>query len=247
MSHLLESLFIMDGDYIRPVVDGKKIQARHTGGAFISIENDGAAGKICANTTPIVFDTIYSVAEFSYKTENTTMFSQYMSKGSDQITFGLSDEAGNQMILTNIAMLKQDHDVPVATDPLFGIFSDTDPDTDNTQNILFWHDKTDGNCQVNKGEMNFDIYDGFLNIKRRSDGNDILMAGHDGTDGKINTQTGHLKLRAASDVVIKRGTAAINGAMATDEIMFYFDGAAPGDVYLNYYDGTSWETKNLTV
>ncbi|MCK5014780.1 MAG: hypothetical protein KAS66_13285 [Candidatus Omnitrophica bacterium] len=251
MSHLLESLFIMDGDNIRPVVDGKKIQSRGAagGGNEVDISHDNSSEAIVHSAENMLIHAALGQISFRGGANITTLLLENGSNvgigyirgdtNKGQLLYAVDDDGGNQFVFTNSLNINMDHDIALRDDPLLAIFSDTDPDTDNTQNILFWHDKTHGNCQVNKGEMNFDIYDGLLNIKRRSDANDVLILGHDGIDGKVNTQTGQLKLRAASDVVIKVGTAAINGAMATDELTFHRDGS---NLYVNAYNGSAWKS-----
>ena len=74
----------------------------------------------------------------------------------DQFVWGLDDDAGNQFIICNQQWWYRDYDIAPTTDPTFAIFSDTDPNSNNTQNMLLWHNKTNANISVGLGNLMVD-------------------------------------------------------------------------------------------
>jgi len=72
----------------------------------------------------------------------------------DEAKFGLADDGGNQLVITNISNSANDHDHPLTTDPTLFIHSDTDPDLSNTQYASFAHDKVDFNITTGTGVIN---------------------------------------------------------------------------------------------
>ena len=65
----------------------------------------------------------------------------------------VADNAGNQVVFTNIANRNLNHDHAAQTNPTVFIHSDTSPDTANDEWISFTHDKTDGVIGVGSGDI----------------------------------------------------------------------------------------------
>ncbi len=61
----------------------------------------------------------------------------------DQLIFGVEDNTGNQLIISNHDNRDIDHDHTAPTDPTLFIHSDTNPDLNNTQWGSLSHDKSD--------------------------------------------------------------------------------------------------------
>jgi hypothetical protein len=67
---------------------------------------------------------------------------------------GLSTNVGRTFILGQSSYIARNHDHATQTNPTLFIHSATDPDSDNTQWISFYHDQTDGNIDVGTGNLN---------------------------------------------------------------------------------------------
>ncbi|MCK5059928.1 MAG: DUF5011 domain-containing protein, partial [Candidatus Pacebacteria bacterium] len=71
----------------------------------------------------------------------------------NQTNFGVDDDGGNQLNLTNYLNITADHDHAPQTNPTLYVHSDTNPDTDNTQWLSFSHDQTDAVIDWGKGNL----------------------------------------------------------------------------------------------
>ena len=71
----------------------------------------------------------------------------------DQLLLGLTSNIGNQLVVTSIANIANDHDHVTQTNPTLYIHSATSPDSDNTQWLSLTHDQTDGYIAAGKGNI----------------------------------------------------------------------------------------------
>ncbi len=72
----------------------------------------------------------------------------------DEYKLGVSDSAGNQVIITNSSVIASDFDHAATTNPTLFIHSDTSPDTDNTEYGSLEHSGTgtgDGSFNIDSG------------------------------------------------------------------------------------------------
>ena len=87
----------------------------------------------------------------------TNMASIMMNLNTDQVTFGLDDDGGNQLVITNFDNDGKDHDHGLTTNPTLFIHSDTDPDDQNTQYLSITHDQDDAIYSTGRGGHVFEI------------------------------------------------------------------------------------------
>jgi hypothetical protein len=113
------------------------------------LEVDGSAhfdsSIICyTNNSGVIFnESTTAVANLTYRTDY------------DQVVMYLGAGVGRQIIIAGSGYW-HDFDHAVAADPYLIVHSDTDPDSDNTQYGGFFHDKTDFNVVVGKGDLIID-------------------------------------------------------------------------------------------
>lgn len=122
-----------------------------SGTDYFEFESDSGLLKFYG-TTEVVFDA--PNASYTFADSFRRMLTFRGDRDIDQFLFGIDDDAGNQLILTNYNNISKDHDHPSETNPTLFIHSNTDPDTDNTQWLSLSHDKTNANIQSGKGNIN---------------------------------------------------------------------------------------------
>ncbi len=84
----------------------------------------------------------------------TEMWGWYSNIALEQSILGVSDSAGNQLVLSNSTSKDKDHDHAPPTNPTLYVHSDTDPDTANDEWVSITHDVTDGVIAVGSGDIN---------------------------------------------------------------------------------------------
>jgi hypothetical protein len=104
----------------------------------------------------------YSQYDGSVPTNGVLWTDTYLGSGSawlhhshtyNQVEFGLSANAGRQLVITDYANFLHDHDHATQTNPTLFVHSATDPDVDNTQWLSAAHNQTDAVITTGTGNL----------------------------------------------------------------------------------------------
>ncbi len=126
---------------------------------YIEMYHDQTAGVIA--TDGLILDSAGNIkldshdSIFYFLKDGGDTFMIYPSTAHDETRFGLTDAAGNLLIITNHDYRHIDHDHALQTDPTLYIHSDTDPDDDNTEwGSLAYVNATDSfDIDLGKGDL----------------------------------------------------------------------------------------------